>query len=49
MCAELARLQPGHPVNLTLADILGTHELKSFDYRVRLWRAHTCCSQSARA
>jgi hypothetical protein len=35
ICAELASLQPGHPVNLSLADVLATHELKSFDYRVR--------------
>lgn len=34
MCAELAHMQPGHPVTLTLADVLQTHELKSFDYRV---------------
>lgn len=34
ICAELASLQPGHPVNLSLADVLATHELKSFDYRV---------------
>jgi hypothetical protein len=36
VCAELSQLQPGHPLNLTLADILATHELKSFDYRVGL-------------
>ncbi len=36
VCAELAHLQPGHPMNLSLADVLSTHELKSFDYRVRL-------------
>lgn len=35
VCTELAHLQPGHPVTLTLADVLQTHELKSFDYRVR--------------
>lgn len=34
VCAELAQLRPGHAVNLTLADVLATHELKSFDYRV---------------
>jgi hypothetical protein len=38
VCAELSQLQPGHPLNLTLADILATHELKSFDYRVSLHR-----------
>lgn len=44
MCAELACLQPGHDMNLTLADVLATHELKSFDYRVRggmLWAVST--------
>lgn len=34
VCRELAQLRPGHPTQLSLSDVLLTHELKSFDYRV---------------
>lgn len=34
VCRELAQLKPGHPTRLSLSDVLLTHELKSFDYRV---------------
>jgi hypothetical protein len=42
VCQELAQLQPGHQVNLSIADILATHELKSFDYRVRCVGQSVC-------